>query len=165
MILPHERYTSLMHRREPIFDCGDWSLYDFTSEGGTYVYRDLKKKKYTPIDESHVKKCKKILTDYLATEHDSKSEFLKCFEGCNQPWKRFLAAVILLWEIENKIEIFRDNGKDYLALVDRKKPIEGYAPYHEPNNFVLSAELAKKLEENEESVQNLYKQYRETYGR
>ena len=173
--MPSEPYLSLMKQKKPIFDSRDLKIYDFTPELGTYVYRDLKEKKYTPIDKTLVTKCKAEIVKYLSGEFRGQSEFVKCLKGCGQPWKGFLVATFLLWKIDRKIKLFGSNRKTYLRLTVKKKRRleeldENISSFKDGMKAiqVLDAKSVNWLEKihKEQRKRTLaeYKQYRETYG-
>lgn len=174
--MPSEPYSSLMKQKPPIFDCEDFQIYDFSSERGTYVYRDMKDKKYTPIDKTLARKCMTKITKYLEEEFRGQSEFVRCMEYCGQPWKRFLVATYLLWKVEKKILLFGSYGKTYLRLIKKmkrslKELLDENVSWHEYGVKpvqVLDPKSVKWLEmirkKKRKRILEEYKHYRETYG-
>lgn len=159
--MSYEPYKSLINGTKPILSSDDWAIYDLTSECCSYIY--VEGTKYTFINGSDVEECMKDLLDYLAKEHGA-SEFSNCFEACKQPSKNFFVATALLLLIKKKIKWSQSDEKAYLELIDKNKPIARQAPSYELIS-VLNEKYAKLLKDNEESVQNEYRSYRDTYGR
>lgn len=157
-----------MNRKIPLDKGEEWEVYDFRSERGTYVFRNLEEKKYTPIPEEHVRKCTSKIMGFLTHEYNEASEYDKCRRLCKQPRKRFLIAAILLLD-ETKIEAYNFEGKVYLKVVKDEEPL-GYEIYHSFRELisVSSKDVSRLLlnkKDEDRIVSEEYRQYRETYGR
>jgi len=173
--VPLESYKSLFKRKTPVFDGDDWRVYDFTSERGTYVYRDLKRRKFTPVDEKLIKESMKKITGFLREEYKATSEFFKCKEVCQLSWKRYFIALTMLYLAEKKISFNECGEKIYIELVDKRKsviPLQVKATSPKEIDFMQAVAgssaydwLNRVRDEEKKRKLEEYKQYRETYGR
>jgi hypothetical protein len=149
-----EPYSTLMKKKAPVVKANGAMIYDFTSERGAYVYRDLTDDKYDVIDRKSVEKCKSRILRYIAHEFRSTSEWEKCREACKQPESRFLIAVFLLTQT-NDIDFFERDEKFYLGLFTKKRPKAEQLSAREPEALsyperesvvVMGADFAHWLE-------------------
>ncbi len=171
--MPKKRYPFLMRHKQALVEGIGWKIYDFISECNSYVYRDTKAKKYTPVSIEKIKKCMDSVLAFLPSEYNGVSEYSKCRKACKQPLNRFFIATILLWQVYNKIElndeesIYSREKRWYLKLKKEEAPT-GWVFQASSSISVADKDLNKVLRENEEErkkVLEQYQQYRETFGR
>jgi len=176
--MSHEPYSSLMRHKNLIFNGRKIKVYDCRPQRGKYVYRDVGKKKYTPIDEARVEKCMAKIENYLDDQFPAGIESEECRKACKQPKPRFDVAVLLLCKFEKKVLKHKSAGKEYLRLAERKKrkfrppqidesiieQINQLQTIQVPNSRTISWLEETRKKQKRRAVEE-YRQRRETYNR